>query len=116
MEAIMMEAINSARQMAVYAPATHPAESAAPESHEPEPEKAVRRERDEYVPSGRCTVNTDRVDAEIRRLKQKKAELERQLQSGGDPAVEAELRKIEEELRQKDTDTYRRQHAVRSGG
>ncbi|MDE7198703.1 MAG: hypothetical protein K2O15_07445 [Lachnospiraceae bacterium] len=67
-------------------------------------------------PGEKCTTDTDKVDREIRKLKEKKQQLERQLRSAaGDEKKTGELEKklaqVESELGQKDTDTYRRQHA-----
>ncbi len=74
---------------------------------------------DKQAPDGKaesCTGNTDQVDREIERLKQKREALEQRLNSETDAAkigeLEKELARIESELRQKDNDTYRRQHAV----
>ncbi len=69
----------------------------------------------------KCTGNTDQVDREIKELKEKKKELEQQIQSAsGDEKkvkeLENKLAKVEGELRQKDNDTYRRQHAAFSNG
>ncbi len=69
----------------------------------------------------KCTGNTDQVDREIKKLKEKKKELEQQIQSAsGDEKkvkeLENKLAKVEGELRQKDNDTYRRQHAAFSNG
>lgn len=80
----------------------------APED-EPSPER----------PSGdkaeRTTTNTDRVDREIKNLRARQEKLAQQLRSA--PPDEAEriqkrLSQLENELRQKDNDTYRRAHAV----
>lgn len=59
--------------------------------------------------------NTDKVEREIRELKEKKKELEQQIRSAaGDEEKVKELEKkladIENELSQKDNDTYRRQN------
>ncbi len=64
-----------------------------------------------------CVGNTDRVEQEIRKLKEKKQQLEQQLQSAsGDEKkvreVERKLAQVEQELSTKDNDTYRRQHTV----
>lgn len=63
-----------------------------------------------------CTCSTDAADREIEQLKKKKEELERRISSETDDAkikeLEKELAQAESELRQKDNDTYRRQHAV----
>ena len=61
------------------------------------------------------TINTDRVDAEIEKLKRRKAEIEQDLKTSGDEEkerLEAELHMVEAELVQKDNDTYRRQKSV----
>lgn len=64
----------------------------------------------------RCTANTDKVDRELEKLREKRAELERQLRAEADGTKSQELERklagIESELRQKDNDAYRRQHAV----
>lgn len=64
----------------------------------------------------KCTGNTDKVDREIRKLKEKKKELEQQINLENDEKkkkqLEAKLSQVERELRQKDNDAYRRQHTV----
>ena len=91
-------------------------------------------------PEEKCVANTDKVDREIKKLKEKKKQLEQQIQSasgdeapfghpsmpGSAPAearvsgnnkenkireLEKKLAQVENELRQKDNDTYRRQNA-----
>ncbi len=67
-------------------------------------------------PAEKWVGNTDKVDREIEKLKEKKQQLEQQIQSAsGDEKkvkeLEAKLAQIESELSQKDNDTYRRQHA-----
>ncbi len=64
-----------------------------------------------------CVGNTNAVDREIRKLKERKQKLEQQIQSAsGDEKKTKELEKklaqVEQELSQKDNDTYRRQHTV----
>lgn len=64
----------------------------------------------------KCTVNTDRVDMEIKKLKEKRQQLEQQLTSAsGDERkvkeLEKKLAQVENELSRKDNDTYRRQNA-----
>ena len=65
----------------------------------------------------KCTGNTDQVDREIEKLKEKKQQLEQQIKmaSGDEEKVkelENQLVQVENELSQKDNDTYRRQHSV----
>lgn len=62
-----------------------------------------------------CTSNTDRVDAEVKQLRQEKEQLMQQLRgAAGDEKREAALKqkitRIDVELRMKDNDTYRRQN------
>lgn len=69
----------------------------------------------------KCTVNTDKVDEEIRKLKQKQRDLEQQIaRSEDDPdkqkELEQQLMQVERELRMKDTDSYRRQHSKVTNG
>jgi len=63
-----------------------------------------------------CTGNTDKVDREIEKLKKKREELVRQINSETDEAkikeLEQKLSQVERELSQKDNDAYRRQHTV----
>lgn len=63
----------------------------------------------------KSAMNTDEADREIERLKEEKRRLEQQLAISADETKRDELEKkiaeIERELRQKDTDAYRRGHA-----
>jgi len=63
-----------------------------------------------------CTCNTDKVDREIEKLKKQKQELEQQINGEKDETkvenLKVKLAQVERELKQKDNDTYRRQHAV----
>ena len=67
-------------------------------------------------PAEKCVTNTDKVDREIKNLKEEKQQLEQQIQSAsGDEKkireLEKKLAQVENELSQKDNDTYRRQNA-----
>ncbi len=67
-------------------------------------------------PAEKCVTNTDKVDREIKKLKEKRQQLEQQIQSAfGDEKkireLEKKLTQVENELSQKDNDTYRRQNA-----
>ena len=67
-------------------------------------------------PAEKSVANTDKVDREIKKLKEKKQQLEQQIQSAsGDEKkireLEKKLAQVENELSQKDNDTYRRQNA-----
>ena len=88
-----------------------------PTEEKQEPKKAGRGEEKEEPKEEICVGNTNRVDREIQKLKEKKQQLEQQIQSAsGDEKKTRELEKklaqIEQELSQKDTETYRRQHTV----
>lgn len=81
-----------------------------PDKAENEPDKAVEV----------CIASTDKVDGEIARLKEKEARLSQRLnlsgESAGQEEMEKELAQVEDELRQKDNDAYRRQNAEFSSG
>ncbi|MDE6949753.1 MAG: hypothetical protein K2P64_02395 [Lachnospiraceae bacterium] len=67
-------------------------------------------------PEEKCVTDTDKVDREIKSLKEKKQQLEQQIQSasGNEKKIrelEKRLTQVENELSQKDNDTYRRQNA-----
>ncbi len=66
--------------------------------------------------SDKTTTNTDKVDDEIRQLKNRKEKLEAQIKKEYSPErrreYEKELKEIEKELSVKDTDYYRRQNAT----
>ena len=85
-----------------------PPEDGAPEREAPE-------NRDPERKTERCTCDTGRVDREIEGLKRKREELSRQLNAETDGGkireLERKLAQVEDELRQKDNDAYRRQHA-----
>ena len=77
---------------------------------DPEP-KAADGKKEEI-----CTGSTDKVDQEIEKLREKKKKLEQQINAETDvgkiEALEKELSQVEQELSQKNNDTYRRQHTV----
>ena len=57
-------------------------------------------------------ISTDKVDAEIKLLKNKKAQLEQKITAQTDnPDLQRQLAQIDNELRQKDNDNYRKQHS-----
>lgn len=72
---------------------------------EPEKEKSESEE---------CICNTDKVDRELKRLKEKAERLEQQLRSASDEEaarIQKQLAGIQSELAQKDNDSYRRSQA-----
>ncbi len=88
----------------------------SPEEMKSDEREPVKSDDDEQEKSESCTANTDKVDAELKRLKEKQEQLEQQLMSANDEErkklLEKQLAAIESELAQKDTDSYRRSHAV----
>lgn len=74
------------------------------------PEKTDGEKEERYA------CNTDKVDREIEKLKKKQSELEQRLSAETGEAkikdLERQLAQVERELRQKDNDTYRKQHAA----
>lgn len=62
-----------------------------------------------------CTVNTDKVYAKIKKMKEQKQNIQQQLKQAENPEEKATLQKqlanIETELRAKDKGAYRRQNA-----
>lgn len=79
--------------------------------------KAPKAEGNDSKKPEICAGNTNGVDREIRKLKEKKQELERQIQSVSVDEkkvreLEKKLAQVEQELNQKDNDAYRRQHTV----
>ncbi len=126
--------INNIQQNTVYGAMLH--SEAAENKQDVLPEEKVPRKRDEYVPSEEdkdiglykppeedvseeksesCTCNTDRVDGEIKRLKEKQEQLEQKLRSAeGENAerIKKQLESVSAELAMKDNDTYRRQNSV----
>lgn len=95
--------------------------------------KGIPIPKDEYIKSERtgnkpnglyrmeqgekCTVNTDKVDREIQKLKEEKKQILQQIKAanGDEKKIrewEKKLTQIEAEIKQKDNDTYRRQNAA----
>lgn len=63
-----------------------------------------------------CITDTDKVDAEIRRLREKLEKLQQQLSGAGNQPqeqrrLEQQIAQVQQELQAKDTDSYRRQQA-----
>lgn len=63
----------------------------------------------------KCTANTDKVDSEIKMIKEKAEEIQKKLKyaSGEEKfRLEKQLRAVNAELMQKDNDSYRRQNTI----
>lgn len=90
-------------------------EKAKPESNsheEKEPEKAEPDKSEPKKKSESCTANTDKVDKEIERLKEKQKQIEQKLRAEDDEEKAEQLKKqldsVNRELSRKDCDSYRR--------
>ena len=71
--------------------------------------------RDKEAKAEKTTTDTNAVDKEIERLKEKKAELEQKLRTADESRrqqIEAELNQVNAELLLKTTESYRRNHAT----
>jgi len=91
-------------------------ESSNPEKDKETKQPTVKSNHSEKS-AEKCIGNTDKVDREIKKLKEKKKELEQQIKSAaGDEKkikeLENKLAQVESELSQKDNDTYRRQQTT----
>lgn len=88
----------------------------APEEEKPEQDRSAKGPKKKEGKEERCVGNTDKVDREIEKLKKKKEELERRLNTEHDEAkikdLGRQLAQVERELSQKDNDAYRRQHST----
>lgn len=72
------------------------------------------KDGDKKAKSEKCTCNTDKVDREIKKLREKAERLEQRLRAAdGEKAetLEKELSRVQTELAQKDNDGYRRSQA-----
>lgn len=75
------------------------------------------KDEDPRAAGEKCVSSTDKVDQEIRKLKEQKRQLQQQIKSAaGDEEkvrqLQTELAQVENELSQKDNDTYRKQNTV----
>lgn len=102
-------------RIAFDAPDPHSAENDPADLKGENPGKNETAANASHAEATSCTVNTDKVDRETEHLKEKKKQLENQLRSASEPEnireLERKLSQVEQELQQKDNDTYRRQHA-----
>ena len=76
--------------------------------------KAKPQDESEKPNIVKTTVNTDKVDKEIEKLKQTQTQLEQKIAAAKEPKekekLEAQLAQVNAELKAKDNDTYRQQH------
>lgn len=109
------------RQIFFDAPSDTPNAQNAPEDAQDKEAYAAPAAPKKADKSETLTTDTDKVDAEIRRLRNRQSELKQQVnQAANDPERQAELQKklnqAENELRAKDNDAYRRQNAQYTEG
>lgn len=74
------------------------------------PEKADGSEKENET----CTVNTNKVDSEVKKLKKEITTLKQQIVKASDDEkknLQKQLEQLENELSTKDNDSYRRQHS-----
>lgn len=92
------------------------ADDILPQNVEEPSKEAVPAKEEPGQKAESCTTNTDKVDREIEKLKEKRDQLKQQIRTTKDPDrvedLERQLAQLENELRQKDNDAYRRQNAV----
>ncbi len=85
------------------------------ENDESPEERTVENEDSNKDGVKKCIANTNRVDKEIQKLKEKKKQIKNELHSNipieRRKELEQRLRRITQELQQKDNDFYRQQHA-----
>ena len=74
-------------------------------------EKSSENESVEEKSKTKTTISTDEVDSEIKELKSKRLELKKSLQLSYDENLQKKLNQIENELKLKDNDEYRKQHS-----
>jgi predicted RNase H-like nuclease (RuvC/YqgF family) len=76
--------------------------------------KAKPQDESEKPNIVKTTVNTDKVDKEIEKLKQTQTQLEQKIAAAKEPKekekLEAQLAQVNAELKAKDNDTYRQHH------
>lgn len=92
------------------------ARAAAEPSKKTEPPKRVKgSEKDEGGGESTGKVDTGSVDREIKQLKEKKQQLQQQLNSARSDdkreKLEKQLKQVEAELSRKDNDSYRKRHS-----
>ena len=121
--AIRMTGANDARAVqatnALYGGQAPADEAAKQRTAAPEPQEREQDNAPDRVAEQRMTISTDAVDEEITALKEKRDMLAMSLRGMNEEdgkTTQQELQRIEEELRQKDNEEYRRQNAeIRQG-
>ena len=94
-----------------------PTEAESPDTQSAKPAKPDGPKKSGGSNGGtKCTVNTDKVDAEIKKLKEEKKQIEQKLKNfhGSEEKrkeLETRLSEIDTEISIKDSDSYRKQNA-----
>lgn len=95
-----------------------PTKAAAPEqpTKQDEPTSAKPTKDEPATKTSSATANTDKVDREIEQLREKQKQIAQQLRAATDPEKAEQLKKesqrIQNELRLKDNDAYRRANTI----
>lgn len=99
---------------AVFSPSTEAKASMAPSA--PAAEDAASADDADAADGKKTYSSSEKVDQEIQKLKDQQRQLQSQINGASDPEKKLELQQqlaqVQRELSLKDTDSYRRQHAV----
>lgn len=103
-------------QPAIFFDAPEAPAERSPEQAEGEPAGSRLAKKAPEQKEEKVIGSTDQVDREIKKLREEREKLQQQLNRETDQQKAKELKQklanVERELRQKDTDAYRRQHTV----
>ena len=87
-----------------------------PDTEKADPDKKADDSEKADEKGERCICSTDQVDREIEKLKEKKGDLEKKLNTETDEKkvddLQRQLEQVARELLEKDNDSYRKQHAT----
>lgn len=102
-------------------PEVNPEPSAEPSFDSDQPEGADGTKGSDDNAESECTTNTDKVDREIKKLKEEKKQIEQELKTNQNDEdkrkeLEQQLTQVESELSMKDNDAYRKQNATYTYG
>lgn len=94
-----------------------PEVSAEPNADNEQPKNVDGSKESDDKEETSCTVNTDKVDREIKQLKEEKKQIEQEIKSNQNnedkrKELEKQLSQVESELSAKDNDAYRKQNAT----
>ena len=92
-----------------------------PDSPEKSEQAAASEKADDKKADMKCTVDTGKVDREIKKLKEEKKQIQQELKNASDDEdkhkdLERRLSQVEAELSAKDNDGYRKQNSTYTNG